>query len=179
MASYQNKYFLACKIDFGDDEQVGIESESFENNAIIVYDIETKEKSVIRGIDVRQFCVVNTPQFQKLCAIFRGDKKAVIGELTQDGAFFGTQLKKIWHSPWTDFGYANSLKKIKSVTLKPHTECQILIETEDGERVALTSKDVEESQRLLVGLVSKSFKISFISQSNKTISCPEFDVMVV
>ena len=179
VASFQNKYFLACKIDFDDAEQVGVESGNFENNVVIVYDIQTKEKSIIRGIDVRQFCVVNTPQFQKLCAIFRGDKKAVIGELTNDGAFFGTQLKKIWHSPWTDFGYADSLKKIKSVTFKPHTDCKIIIETEDGENITITSKDVETSQRILVGLVSKSFKISFISQSNKTISCPEFDVMVV
>ncbi len=178
-ASFQNKYFLACRIDFGDEEQVGIESGTYENNAVIIYDIETKEKSIMRGIDVRQFCVVNTPQFQKLCAIFRGEKKAIIGELTKDGAFFGSQLKKVWHSPWTDFGYADSLKKIKAVTLKPHTECQILIETEDGESVCVSSQDVEKSQRILVGLVSKSFKISFISQSQKAISCPEFDVMVV
>lgn len=178
-ACFENKYFLACKMDFDDDEEIGVESGSYENNAIIVYDTITQEFSLVRGVDVRQFCNVNTPKFQKLCAIFRGDKKAMIGELTKDGSFFGTQLKKVWHSPRTDFGYAQSLKRIKSVTVKPHTVCQIRIESEEGEVVTISSTDCEKSQRYLVGLVSKSFVISFISQSGQSIACPEFDVMVV
>lgn len=178
-ACYDNKYFLACKLNFDDDDVVGVESGNFSNNAVIVYDLIDKTISVVRGIDVRQFCVINTPYLQKLCAIFRGDKKAYIGELTTDGAFFGVALKKVWKSPKTDFGYANKLKRIMSVTVKPHTVCKIVIETENGEKVTIDSKDCEISQRFVVNLLSKSFAISFISESGQAISNPEFEVKVV
>lgn len=178
-ACFDNKYFLACKINFDDEEQIGIESGDFSNNAVVVYDLIDKTTSVIRGIDVRQFCVINTPYLQKLCAIFRGEQKACIGELTKDGTFFGEALKKVWKSPKTDFGYAENLKRIMSVTVKPHTVCQIVLESENGEKVTINSQDCETSQRFIVNLLGKSFAISFISQSDQAISNPEFEVKVV
>ncbi len=178
-ACFENKYFLACKIDFDDGEELGVESGSFENNAIIVYDLENKACTLMRGIDVRQFCVINTPYLQKLCAIFRGDKKAKVGELTCDGSFFGTQLKKVWRSPRTDFGFAGKLKRMMSVSVKPHTVCEIVIETEEGESISISCKDSETTQRFLVNALSKSFVISIISQSAGSIACPEFEIKVV
>lgn len=179
-ACYEDKYFLACRLDFDDNETFGIESSTtYQNNAIIVYDIESKACSLIRGVDIRKFCLVKTPYFQKLCAIFRGDKKAYIGELTNDGKFFDTQLKKMWHSPQTDFGYADKLKRINSVTLKPHTVCNIKIIAENGESIVINSIDSDKSVRHSVNILSKSFSFSITSESSNNISCPEFDVSVI
>ena len=66
-----------------------------------------------------------------------------------------------------------------SVTVKPHTVCQIVLESENGEKVTINSQDCETSQRFIVNLLGKSFAISFISQSDQAISNPEFEVKVV
>ena len=175
---FDGKYFLACKYDFGDSQTVGCESGTYVNNAMVVYDMTTEEFEVVRGIDIRQLFTIQTPKVKKLCALFRGEKKGLIGQLTHDGLFFGTPLAKQWNSAQTDFGYAGNDKCVTEVVVRPHTQGTLTISAETQSQ-QLQIADSDLSQRFRVRVFGKVFSLSFdCQQTAPHISCPQITVEV-
>lgn len=175
---FKNKYFLACKLNANDSYAIGVESGQFVNNAVLIYDLSENTFDILRGVDVADMITIQTPQLNKLCAIFRGDKKNCIGELTQDGCFFGAPLKKVWQSVNTDFGYAFKDKRISEIIIKPGFVGKIIISSE-GDNFSFDIALSNLTQRFRTNIFGKNFSISFISDSGSVLlSCPEISFKV-
>lgn len=172
-----DKYYFACKYDFGDGDQVGCESGDYVNNAMLILDLNSNEFDIVRGIDIKQLFTIQTQDVSKLCAIFRGEKKGYMGQLCHDGKFFGQSMQKRWDSCKTDFGYAGKDKCITQIVVQPHTQGTIIISSENQtKKIEVSDKDV--SQRFRVRVFGKVFSLSFTSQQDSFVSCPEFKVQV-
>lgn len=176
---FDGKYFLACKYNFADDQTVGCESQDYVNNAMVVYDLATGEFEVIRGIDINQLFALQAPKANKLCALFRGEKKALIGQLTHDGKFFGSPLAKRWVSAQTDFGYAENQKCITEVIVRPNTQGTITICSEK-ESQSIQVANSNQCTRFRLRIYGKIFYLTFdCQQQSVNISCPQLTAEVI
>lgn len=160
---YKEKYFIACRMDFKGGT-VGCENEAYVNNCILIYDVNTKDLQVMRGFDVRKFAAVNSVNFNKLCAAFRGSHKAQIGEFVEGGVVFGSPIEKSWSSPLSDGGYPNRLKHIRAFYIKAKQDCVVKVETELESREYNVS-GVESIQRVKTSVKGTKFKITIKSSS--------------
>lgn len=178
---YKGKYFLACHVDFEDNNAIGCESSlgGYDNNAVIIYDIATKNVEVMRGVDIRDFTTMESNYMDKLLCIFNGDNKGKIGEFTLDGNVFGVTMQKKWTSKSSDFGYKGKTKIIKFVNITAKQDCQLVIKS-DKETKILSVKGSSNSQRIRANVRGESFELSIVSsQANQKIKAPEFEVTVL
>lgn len=170
---YENKYFIACACDFGDGKQIGVESETYKNNAMIVFDAQTKKFSYTRGIDILSFLVIKTPSLQRLCATTRGANKNHIAQLTTDGKFFGAALPKCWQSRALDF---NSLdeKEILQINFKGSGNGDMLVTAQNRSRKLKMSNS--QPAKYKIKLFGDQFKLSFSSDADIKITYPQIKV---
>lgn len=170
---HNGKYYLACKLNFPDDEVIGCESGSFVNNALIEYDLTTGEINITRGVDINKMISLEEGEISKLVACFNGTFANKMGELTHDGKLFGTPLKSVWLSPNSNLGYAGKQKCIKEVYLKSEYDCKVIIKSDIEEKEYIVSGK-PKTQRIKTNVRGEYIEISFISeQADANISCPE------
>lgn len=177
-AYLDNKYYLACKLNFGDGETVGCESGAYSNNALIELDLVSGNLNIVRGVDIVSMTAVSEGYISKLICCFGGDHKNRIGELSHDGAIFGTPLKKAWISPKSDFGYADKKKIIKKISLVTKANMKVKIKTEnDTKTLIYGASDKPQTKR--PNVVGKQIEISFlVDGASADISKPEIVVGV-
>lgn len=176
---YNNKYYLACRLNFNDGEQVGCESylDGYKNNALIELDLSTNDISITRGVDIASMLVLDGENYSKIAVCFNGEHSDKIGEITLDGKVFGNVLCKLWKSPKSNMGYPTKVKRIKECLIKSKNDCQINISTEkESKTVNVKGSDV--SQRVLLNVTGEQMQVSFKSnQDGDTyISCPQITV---
>ena len=111
---YQNKFLLACRLNFNDGEKVGCENYSggYINNALIELDLVSNEISITRGVDICSMVVLDDEKFSKVAVCLNGEHSTRLGELCEDGCVFGTPLLKKWVSPKSNMGYPTKIKHI-------------------------------------------------------------------
>ncbi len=171
---HNGKYYLALKLNFNDDEKIGCEEYEggYTNNAIIELDLKTGDISITRGIDICSMLLVDDGDICKLLACFNGEYEKDIAQMTHDGLFFGTPLKKCWVSPKSNLGYPTQIKRIKEVFIKTKSPCKVKITTESTSKTFLL-KGSDITQRLRPNVFGEQVEVSFISESGDTdISCP-------
>lgn len=178
---YNGKYYLACKLNFNDNEQIGCESYSdgYINNALIELDLKTGDINLTRGIDICSMLLIDDGNFSKVVACFNGEYKGVIGQMTHDGKMFGVPLKKCWTTPKSNLGYPTQVKRIKEVFVKTKSPCQIGIQTENGTKI-YNLNGANKTQRLKTNAYGEQIEVSFISCTNQPteISCPQIIIGV-
>ena len=171
---HNGKYYLALRLNFDDGEKIGCENyaDGYVNNAIIELDLKTGDISITRGVDVCSMLLVDDGEICKLLACFNGEHAKDIGQMTHDGKFFGTPLKKCWVSPKSNLGYPTQVKRIKEVFVKTKSPCEVKITTESTSKTfSLEGSNV--TQRLRPNIFGEQVEVSFISESEDTdISCP-------
>ena len=173
---YDDKYFLACKCNFADGKTIGEENTSnHQNNALVVLDLKTQKFSYTRGIDIVSLLDIKTPQVQKLCAIFRGNSKSLIGQLTTDGKFFGEQLPKCWQSKPLDFGSLDE-KEIVEIGFKSGAVGDMSISTFDRAKSIMLSNGQQQPVKCKAKVLGEVFTLSFSSSSSLKISYPKIKV---
>ncbi len=118
------KYYLACKLEFNDEESVGCEGANFVNNALIEYDLMTNDVNVLRGVDVSAMCEYQSEWSSRLVVCLRNGN---ICELTHDGSVNSLATKKVWKSGYTDFGQAKLHKVIKRINLNTSKDITLRI----------------------------------------------------
>lgn len=175
---FNGKYFLACNMNFNDNQEIGCEANEngFINNALVIYDLESKHVEIVRGIDINQLLALINPNKSKLVACFNNDYIGKIGELTEDGKIFGTQEQACWTSGKIDFDKAGEKKKIKEFTIKTKYDCQVEFSF-DGKKKIYNVKASEKVQRVQVNLSGKEFQISI--KSNSQVEISDFNVKVI
>ena len=175
------KYYLACRINFDDDEKILCENSAsgYKNNAVLIYDTFTKDVEIIRGVDIRDFEPVETNLISKMLCCFYNDYKSHLGEITHDGMFFDQVMPKKWTSVKTDCGYKGKTKLIKKVKLNALKDCQLKIET-DKETKTFNIKGSDKTQTIKLGVRGETFSVSFVStEKGQKIATPEFEVEVI
>lgn len=93
-SSVGNKYYLVCNIRFDDGEVVGVESDVFDNNAIVCLNIDDYSTTILRGIDVSGMVAITDDNTEKICITLNGENKKVISELSFDGEYLGSGTYK-------------------------------------------------------------------------------------
>ncbi len=158
---FESKYYLACRYDFNDGQTIGCETEEgYINNVLFVFDLVSKKVDLLRGIDIKQLCVLNNPYKSKVVACFNGQNIGNIGELTCDGKIFDSSTEKSWTSVKSDFGYPDKLKKIKHLTIKTLTDCELIVES-DKQRKTFMIEGSEKIQQIRVDVTGKEMQIGF------------------
>ena len=144
--------------------QVGCETSSFTNNALLVYDEADEHCEVVRGIDIRSMLALQNPYKPKLIACFYGENKAKLGQLTEEGKAFALLLPAKWQSVKSDLGQAGKRKKIKKILIKSLSDCTLTIKSDEEEKsFALAGQD--KLQELSCNVVGKEFAVLLSSQS--------------
>lgn len=91
----ENKYYLACRIDdFGGEG----------NNAVVRYDTETKDISILSNVRVSSFCGVKTSNGADVLCTFQDENKNRLGMMSDNGKVFATITQKTYQSPETSLG---------------------------------------------------------------------------
>lgn len=130
-SAYSNgKYYLACNLNFDDDEEILCEEGEFYNNALLELDLETNTLNILRGIDVRSLNAISDDKINKLIVCYYSNGKYVMGELGNFGKLFEQNLPKCWKSPLSDFGYPEKEKVVKDIYLKSNVPVTITVRTE-------------------------------------------------
>lgn len=127
-------YYLACRLNFDDNEEVGCETGTYKNNALVMFDTQTNKYSICRGIDIIDLCAIQYLSCDKLLACFNGDYATSIGQLTTGGKMFGTTQSKFWRSPLTDMGYSDKIKYVKEVSLFSKYDITLTVFSENEKR---------------------------------------------
>lgn len=110
-AFFGGKYYLACRMEFGDERKVGCETDDYTVNALLVYDVTTGEYSVSRGLNITALsaCTFRGEDFLAACDGGRG------GVIVRNGSRFESVLDKHWQSPASDFGTPDRVKTLREV----------------------------------------------------------------
>ena len=178
---HDGKYYLALKLDFQDNQSVGCENytNGYVNNALIELDLKTGDIMITRGIDICNMLLLDDGKFCKVLACFNGEYKHTIGQMTNDGKFFGNALKKCWTTPKSNLGYPTQVKMIKEVFVKTKSPCDVKISTEKTSKT-YSLKGMNKAQRLKTNIHGEQVEISFISNTNDPteISCPQIVIGV-
>lgn len=131
-AYFNGKYYLGLKLNFDDNKQVGCEAYElgYVNNALLEIDLKNGNINIVRGVDLKALCAVEFQYVNKLVAAFNGEHKNKLGQLTEDGQYFGDSLPKEWISSYSNLGYPNKTKKIRKVSLISNEDCQLTLKTD-------------------------------------------------
>ena len=179
-AYFNGKYYLALKLNFGDDEEIGCENfaDGYVNNAMLEIDLKTGDIEIVRGVDIKSLCAVEYERVSKLVVAFNGEHKNKLAELTLTGGVFGVPLKKSWISSFTNLGYPNKTKKIKCVNLIAKTPCSLTLKT-DKEEKKIEVQGGNKTTNILTNLSGEMFQFEFESEEDSAeISNVEIEISI-
>lgn len=168
---YEGKYFLACRCDYMDGQSIGCENyvDGYKNNTLLIYDIEKEHVEIVRGVDINQLLALNNPLKSKLVACFNHQHKAKIGQLSNDGKLFGTQLSGFWQSTKTDLGFHGVKKRIKHFTIKSTGDAVVTITSEKASK-NFTISGSSKIQKIRTNIIGNEFDVKICSGGNTNIS---------
>lgn len=166
-AFLEGKYYLACRLNYNDDNFVGCENGEYINNTLIEFDLSNGEINISRGVDISYMYAVQAPKISKLVLCVNGENQDKLFELTHNGCVFGVPTHKIWTSPLTDMGYPNYKKVLKSITLNTSSDIDIEINM-DNKKYAFLVKGDTNPVRVPLNVIGNKFSITF---SCKTENC--------
>ena len=178
-AYFNGKYYLGLNLNFGDNKQVGCESyaQGYINNALLEIDLKNGDINIVRGIDLKALCAVEFQYVNKLVAAFNGEHKAKLGQLTENGKYFGVDLPKEWISSYSNLGYPNKTKKVKKVNLISKEDCQLTLKT-DKEEKTYSIPGSSKTTTVLTNAVGEMFQFKFSSSAEAEISNAQLELTV-
>ena len=161
-SSIQNKYYLALRVNFNDENAILCENEEFVNNVLLAIDVNNNSYEIVRGIDIKNLLPIKTEEFEKMLVIFNSVYKDKVGEIVNIPICMEDNLPKYWHSG----------ELVDSCNNKLFTK--LFVEADEGVKFKLIYDDKELTLTTYKkGLNQFMFKISCnqikleISSSNK------------
>ncbi|MFA6860317.1 MAG: hypothetical protein WCR30_02915 [Clostridia bacterium] len=174
-AYLEGKYYLACKMNFGDDMLVGCESyeNGYTNNALLVLDINSGEYEVIRGVDIAGMTALQCGTLSKIALCFNGEYASKLGEITTGGMLFDEPLKKVWRSPKSNLGFPSRKKIVKEILVQSLYDITVEVNC-DGIVKTFAVKGKNGASKIFPKMKGEIVQISFIScLANAKISRPQ------
>ncbi len=178
---YQGKYYLSCKLDYGDDVKVVCEKASAHiNNSLIEIDLKTGVLSVYRGMDISSFVNIKASDFYAMFCIFASYTKTAVGMIDKRGGMMVThQMPKSWQTPYTNFGYAGREKVLREIKIQSQQNATIKITTDKESRLINLNASTKP-QRIRTQVKGEIFKVEFAtSEALAHISNPIFTLDVI
>lgn len=128
---FNDKYYLACKLNFKDDDLVCDEqNDNYVNNALIVYDTQTKQFTITRGVDIKSMLPVEEEHISKIIFCKNSTHSNTLGEITNDGCYYNQILPKKWQSNLTDLSLPTKQKIIKNIYITTKSDCVVTVKTQ-------------------------------------------------
>ena len=181
-AYFNGKYYLACKMNFPDEEKVGCEEDiNYLNNCLLEIDLKTLELNILRGVDIRYISAINNVIESMLVACFKSKYYGItMGQVVSDlGVVDGVSTVKLWQTPKTSFGYPFREKLLKSLTLVSKHDSLIEISF-DGRKKSFKVKGKDVPQSIYPRMKGYQMSIKFISEkADAEISNPQIVVGVL
>lgn len=95
----QDKYYLALKVNFDDQQIIGCEANSeMKNNALVELNLQDNAFQILRGIDIKDMLALKAEFEEKIIVTFNSTNKDKIAEITNDGKCFDEILPKAYYS---------------------------------------------------------------------------------
>ncbi len=94
--SLGENYYIALKMDFGDDNAVLYEQNDYTNNAILIVNMNDFSYQIIRGIDVLKLKPLITKTLEAVLVTFNQGEILKIGEMFEESSYFDTPMPKHW-----------------------------------------------------------------------------------
>lgn len=178
-AFLDNKYYLACRLNYNDNVVVGCENSDYINNTLLEYDFNNGDLNLLRGVDICSLTAFQTEDFSKLITCFNGENSTLIGELTHDGKVFNQITEKVWTSPLTDMGYTTYKKVIKAICLNSLQDVTIVLNA-DGKDYTYLGKGDKKPIRIPINIAANRFSITFKTNTQTCeISNPVLEVALI
>lgn len=162
---YEGCYYLACYMDYKDGVEVMCErQDGFVNNTIIKYDIKGKSVQVTRGLDIMSFAAVKTGFGEILTAALKSGGTGRVYIVDRSGAMDGEALPKVWTSPYSDLGRADSVKTVTAMYVRSKQDCTVVLKADGAEyRYKVSGGDRVSRIKTTVG--GRLFACSFLADN--------------
>lgn len=160
----QGKYYLCCKLDFGDDDVVLVENSYYGSNCVIILDVDTHKYSLVRGIEIIKFTNVKDMSNNDILAVIHaGDSTYKLSMITCSGNVnMENKLKKSWESVESDFGYPDKWKFIKDIRLTTVKDITLRLTFDDKTKdISVLGKSTMQS--IKINRKTKRFKFKIIA----------------
>lgn len=170
------KYYLACKMNFGDDIELGCETlDAYKNNALVCYNTLTGEVEIARGLDIACILGVEDGNINRILVGFNGEYQSYFGMLNQLNTFQNEDITSYCILKETDFGIPNKLKNLTKISIKTQKNCEILIKSDiETKKITISGSNLVQKIKPLVR--GEKFEISIISQGGFKVSLPAFEI---
>ena len=161
-AYYDGKYYLSCKIDFGD---VVFNDGSHTNNALLILDAETMEYQIVRGVSVSSMARIFSPDKDTLVFLSeRAQERLFIPTTITDSGAFGP-LTSSWKTGQSDLGLVKKQKVIRKLgAVVTHGNFNIILRNQNNESVSV---NIESGlTELPVRLAGETFSLEIRAKAN-------------
>ncbi len=162
-ANLQDKYYLALKVNFNDNQIVGCESDgNYKNNALIKLDLQNNSVQILRGVDIKDMLALKAGFEEKIIATFNSVNQDKIGEITNDGYCFGVVLPKYYGS---NYIIQDDMEPVtlRNIVIDASADIELTIITESEEYKFNTYCDGINKFQTIINC--KKFKIELKSNS--------------
>jgi hypothetical protein len=157
---YNGKLFIACNLDFDDDEQVGCEETDHANNCLVEFNPESAEYNITRGVDICSMLGINDLFVNKLIVLQAGNP--YFWQLSDDGAVDGTALEKVWQSGKITLDSYSSSKILKQINLKCLCSCTLTVQSDKRTKEFVLSPSAKR-RRLVCNIAGSEFCLKITS----------------
>ena len=96
--SLADKYYLACRLDYNDENKILSENLEFVNNSLIILNITDNTFEILRGVDINAMLPVKTETYEKVLVISNLENSNKISEIVEKSSCFDENLPKYWIS---------------------------------------------------------------------------------
>lgn len=159
-ASLGSKYYLACNLNFEDEEKIFCENEEYKNNALIIFDISDNIYQIIRGADIKSLVPIKTDAFEKMIVLFNTDKEDKVGEIFNKSKYFDENFPKLWLSEQIFSSFEKKL--FTKLTVSSTVGVKVKLIYDDKDITFTTYKD--GANEFLFKIYGKQLKIEISSE---------------
>ncbi len=129
-SSLGNYYYLALNLNYG-------ESNSSQNNSIIILNVVDSSFQIIRGLDVLTFYPLKTDVFEKMLVVFNDNKKRIF-EITNEETEFYNDFDKSYTTE--NIFEDNNTKLVTRFLIDSSKNVTFSLITDEGKTVSFTTK---------------------------------------
>lgn len=149
-----DKYFLALKMHFKEEHANRIldevnESGIYTNNGLVVCDVKKNRMTIFRGMDIHYLKSIKVHTESSVFMTFNGPKRNSLGVFSKIGKYFSDAMPKFWSTGYTDLGYPDRRKSIRSVSLMTSLPITLGLEL-DGEKIEYPLSGSSLPQKVIV-----------------------------
>ena len=179
-AFLDGKYYLACNLNYDDQQAIGCESGEYKNNSLLEYDISTGEINILRGVDISMLLTLQTKEFSRLaCCVDTVGQKNILMQVDHSGSVLGVPTQKMWQSPTTDLGYPNNFKVLNEIYISSSASAVLIIKT-DKQTYSINIEQADAPKRYRLNIKCNTFSVGLLSSQSKIdIKPPTLKVTIV